>query len=187
MTGWPAGTGASHGILDLQHQRDPGRLRRPPGGDRRRGDARLLHPPHGRGRGHAVGTRHLRDDGELLAGGSPRRRGGAAGVARVGGQAGCQAEVRSVVDANVLPMDQQPPHRRRPAHGRAAAQGRDAGGRAPRQRPARDRAGPAGPDRRVPIPRASAHRRSRPARRPSCSGSRCPRQSPAPAPRGSAR
>ena len=31
-----------------------------------------------------------------------------------------------------LPVDQQPPHRRRPAHGRAEAQGRDPGRRAPR-------------------------------------------------------
>src|ERR1700752_3628353 len=41
---------------------------RPPRGDRRRRDTRLLHPPHGRERGDAVGPRHLRDDGELLAG-----------------------------------------------------------------------------------------------------------------------
>ena len=39
-----------------------------------------------------MGPRHLRDDGELLAGGRPLRRGGAAGDARVGGQAGGQAE-----------------------------------------------------------------------------------------------
>src|SRR5947209_9368408 len=45
----------------------------------------LFRSPHGRGRGDAVGPRHLRDDGELLAGGRPRRRGGAAGDARVGG------------------------------------------------------------------------------------------------------
>lgn len=63
-----------------------------------------------------MGPRHLRDDGELLAGGRPRRRGGAAGDARVGGQAGDQAEVRGVVNANEFPMDQQPPHRRRLAH-----------------------------------------------------------------------
>ena len=99
------GLDSPRGILDLQHQRHPGRLRRPPGGSRRRRDTRLLHPPHGRGRGDAVGPRHLRDDGELLAGGRPRRRGGAAGDARVGGQAGGQAEVRGVVDAKGLPVD----------------------------------------------------------------------------------
>ena len=43
-----------------------------------------------------------------------------------------RAEVRGVVDANGLPVDQQPPHRRRPAQGRAEAQGRDPGRRAPR-------------------------------------------------------
>ena len=37
-----------------------------------------------------MGPRHLRDDGELLAGGRPRRRGGAARDARVGGQAGAK-------------------------------------------------------------------------------------------------
>src|SRR3990170_2481327 len=72
------GLDSPRGILDLQHQRHPGRLRRPPGWNRRRRDTRLLHPPHGRGRGDAVGPRHLRDDGELLATGRPRRRGGAA-------------------------------------------------------------------------------------------------------------
>src|SRR5262245_26673365 len=51
---------------------------------------------------------------------------------RVGGQAGGQAEVRGVVDAKGLSVDQQPPHRRRPAHGRAEAQGRDPGRCAPR-------------------------------------------------------
>src|SRR5688572_21782645 len=126
------GLDSPYGTLDLQPQRHPGRLRRPPRGNRRRRDARLLHPPHGRGRGDAVGPRHLRDDGELLAGGRPRRREGAAGAARVGGQAGGQAEVRGVVDAKGLPVDQQPPHRRRPAYGRAEAQGRDPGRRAPR-------------------------------------------------------
>jgi hypothetical protein len=35
-------------------------------------------------------------------------------------------------DAKGIPVDQQPPHRRRPAHGRAEAQGRDPGRRAPR-------------------------------------------------------
>src|SRR4026208_649157 len=58
---------------------------RPPGGERRRRDTRLLHAPHGRERGDAVGPRHLRDDGELLACGRPGRRGGAAGAARGGG------------------------------------------------------------------------------------------------------
>jgi hypothetical protein len=54
----------------------------------RRRDARLLQSPLAleRGRGNAVGPRHLRDDGELLAGRRPRRRGGTAGHARVGGQ-----------------------------------------------------------------------------------------------------
>ena len=98
------GLDSPHRTLDLQHQRHPGRLRRPPGGNRRRRDTRLLHPPHGRGRGNALGPRHLRDDGELLAGGRPRRRGGAAGDARVGGQPGGQAEVRGVVDAKGLPV-----------------------------------------------------------------------------------
>lgn len=50
-----------------------------------------------------MGPRHLRDDGELLAGGRPRRRGGAAGDARVGGQAGGQAKVRGIVDAKDFP------------------------------------------------------------------------------------
>ena len=50
----------------------------------------------------------------------------------VGGQAGGQAEVRGVLDAKGLPVDQQPPHRRRPAHGRTEAQGRDPGRRTPR-------------------------------------------------------
>src|SRR3977135_2738877 len=49
-----------------------------------------------------------------------------------GGEAGGQAEVRVVLDAKGLPVDQQPPHRRRPAHGRTEAQGRDPGRRAPR-------------------------------------------------------
>jgi hypothetical protein len=43
------------------------------------------------------------------------------GNARVGGQAGSQAEVRGVLDAKGLPVDQQPPHRRRPAQGRTGA------------------------------------------------------------------
>jgi hypothetical protein len=39
---------AAGGLIaaDLQHQRHPGRLRRPPGRNRRRRDTRLLHPPH---------------------------------------------------------------------------------------------------------------------------------------------
>ena len=49
----------------------------------------------------------------------------ARGDARVGGQAGGQAEVRGVLDAKGLPVDQQPPHRRKPARGRTEAQGRD--------------------------------------------------------------
>src|SRR5215203_4977046 len=65
-------------------------------------------------------------------------------IRRVGGQAGGQVEIRGVVDAKGLPVDQQPPHRRRPAYRRAEAQGRDSGGRAPRERQTRDRAGPAG-------------------------------------------
>ena len=69
--------------------------------------------------------------------------------ARVGDQAGGQAEVCGVVDANELPVDQQPSHRRRLAHERAGNQKRDPGRPAPRQRPARDRAGPTGTDRRV--------------------------------------
>jgi hypothetical protein len=36
-----------------------------------------------------------------------------------------------VVDAQGLPVEQHPPHRRRPAPGRAEAQGRDPGGRGP--------------------------------------------------------
>src|SRR6185312_1004581 len=36
-------------------------------------DAHLLHAPHGRERGDAVGPHHLPDDGDLLAGGRPRR------------------------------------------------------------------------------------------------------------------
>src|SRR6187551_1166106 len=75
-----------YGTLDLQYQRNPGRLRRPPGRNRRRRDTRLLHPPHGRGRGDALGPCHLRDDGELLASGRLRRRGGTTGDAREGGQ-----------------------------------------------------------------------------------------------------
>ena len=47
-----------------------------------------------------MGPRYLRDDGELLAIGRPRQRGGAASDARLGGQAGGQAEVRGVADAN---------------------------------------------------------------------------------------
>jgi dihydrofolate reductase len=54
--------------------------------------------------------------------------GGAAGDPRMGGQAGGQAEVRGVVDANGLPVDQQPPPRRRPAHERAETEGRDPAG-----------------------------------------------------------
>ena len=50
-----------------------------------------------------MGPHHLRDDGELLAGGRSRRRGGAASDTRVGGQAGGQAEIRGVVDAKGLP------------------------------------------------------------------------------------
>src|SRR5690348_1577967 len=50
-----SGLDSPHGTLDLQHQRHPGRLRRPPGGNRRRRDPRLLHPPHGRERGDALG------------------------------------------------------------------------------------------------------------------------------------
>ncbi len=46
--------------------------------------------------------------------------------------AGGQAEVRGVVDANGLPVDQQPPHRRRLAHERAETQGCDPCRRAPR-------------------------------------------------------
>src|SRR3954451_10545578 len=76
---------------------------RPPRRDRRRRDTRLLHPPHGRERGDAVGPHHLRDDGELLAGRRSRGRGSAASHARVGGQAGGQAEVRRVVDAKDFP------------------------------------------------------------------------------------
>jgi len=53
------------------------------------------------------------------------------------------AEVRGVVDAQGLPVDQQPPHRRESARGRAEAQGHDSEGRAPRQRQARHRARPA--------------------------------------------
>src|SRR4029453_15860792 len=86
------GLDSPHGTLDLQHQRHPGRLRRPPGGNRRRRDTRLLPPPHGRGRGDAVGPRHLRDDGELMAGGSPPGPGGAAGHRRGGGAHGGHAE-----------------------------------------------------------------------------------------------
>src|SRR5215467_5204402 len=56
---------------------------------------------------------------------------GAASHARVGGQAGGQAAVRGVVDAQGLPVDEQPPHRRRSARGRAEAQGRDSEGHAP--------------------------------------------------------
>jgi hypothetical protein len=69
---------------------------------------------------------------ELLAGGRSRRREGAAGDTRLGGQAGRQTEVRGVVDANGLPVGQQPPHRRRPANRRTEAQGRYSGRRAPR-------------------------------------------------------
>ena len=59
-----------------------------------------------------------------------------------------------------ISLDQQPPHRRQPAHGRTEAQGRDPERRAPRQRQARDRAGPAGSDRRVQVlvhPRIAGH------------------------------
>jgi hypothetical protein len=52
--------------------------------------------------------------------------------ARVGGQAGGQAEVRGVIDANGLPVDQQPTHRWRLAHERAETQGCDPCWRAPR-------------------------------------------------------
>src|SRR5262247_93530 len=93
---------------------------------------------------HAFFTRLMDEGGAMLWGrvtyemmesywpGRPRRRGGTAGDARVGGQAGRQAEVRGVLDAKGLPVDQQPPHRPRPAHGRTEAQGRDPGRRAPR-------------------------------------------------------
>ncbi len=122
----------SYGTFNLQPQCHPGRLRRPPGGNRRRRDTRFLHPPYGRGRSNALGPRHLRDDGGLLAGSRSRRRRGTAGDARVGSQAGGQAEVRGVVDANGLPVDQQPPHRRRLAHECAETQGCDPCWRAPR-------------------------------------------------------
>src|SRR3954466_7133190 len=61
-------------------------------------------------RGAMLWARHLRDDGKLLAGGRPGGRKGAASDARVGGQAGGKAEVRRVVDANELSVDQQPSH-----------------------------------------------------------------------------
>jgi hypothetical protein len=89
----PPSSMKGHGTLDLQLQRHPGRLRRPPGRDRPRRDARLLHPPHGRERGHAGG----------------------------------QAEVRGVVEAQGLPVDQQPPHGPRSVRRRAEARGRDPG------------------------------------------------------------
>ena len=50
-----------------------------------------------------MGPRHLRDDGELLAGGRPWGRGGTAGDARLGGQTGGQTKVRRVVDAEAPP------------------------------------------------------------------------------------
>src|SRR5882724_9212958 len=64
----------------------------------------------------------------------------AAGHTRVGGQAGGQAQVRGVGDA----------------------QGRDPGRGPPRKRQARDRARPAGLDRRVQAARPSQDRRPRP-------------------------
>src|SRR4030095_4276394 len=94
---------------------------------------------------HAFFTRLMDESGAMLWGrvtyemmesywpaGGRARPGGTAGDARVGGQAGGQAEVRGVLDAKGLPVDQQPPHRRRPEHGRTEAQGRD-----PRRRTAR--------------------------------------------------
>ena len=53
-----------------------------------------------------LGPRHLRDDGELLASGRSRRRGGAACDARLGGQAGGQTGVGGVVDTIGLPVEQ---------------------------------------------------------------------------------
>src|SRR6478609_9486736 len=51
---------------------------------------------------------------------------------------------------------------RRLARGRTEARGPDSERRAPRQRQARDRAGPAGPDRRVQVARPAQDRRPRP-------------------------
>src|SRR6184192_1582524 len=61
-----------HGPLDLRTQRDAGRVLRPSRGNRGRRAARLLHAVDGRSRGDAVGARHLRADGERLAGGGAR-------------------------------------------------------------------------------------------------------------------
>ena len=122
-------------------------------------ETRLLHPPHGRGRGDAVGPRHLRDDGELLASGRPRRR---------------RHRRRCASGRSLRPSRSTwCPRRERTSRGPTATTSpttcardvqklKDATPDGTLGSASCDRAGPAGSDRRVQIARPSQDRRPRP-------------------------
>src|SRR5438270_4223058 len=116
-------------------------------GDRGWRAAPLLHAPDGRSRRHAVRTRDLRDDGKRLARGGARPE-GAAGVPRLGAQAGGKAQARGLDYAPRLSLEQHVPRRGGPArsdHGPQAAHA---------ARPARGQ-----PDARCRAREVLAHRR----------------------------